>query len=69
MDTQNANISLADDLLRGVKVIAQFIGESERRCYYMCERGYLPVGKEGSTYVASHHALREHYKKITGVVA
>jgi hypothetical protein len=69
MDTKDSNISLADDLLRGVKVIAQFIGESERRTYYMAERGYLPVGKEGSIYVASRRALRAHYAKLTGAAA
>jgi hypothetical protein len=58
--------SLADDLLRGVKPIAEFLGESERRTFYLCERGYIPVGKVGTTWVASKKALRAHFERITG---
>jgi hypothetical protein len=63
------DISLSDDLLRGVKAIARFIGESERRTYYLCERAYLPCGRVGSTLVASKRALRAHFQKITSGVA
>jgi hypothetical protein len=69
MDDKEQDTSLADDLLRGIKAIAAFIGENERRVYYMAERGYLPVGREGSTYVASKRALLAHYTKITGTAA
>jgi hypothetical protein len=56
---------LADDLLRGVKPIAEFLGKSERRTFYLCERGYIPAGKIGAAWVASKRALRAHFKRIT----
>jgi hypothetical protein len=56
---------LADDLLRGVKPIAEFIGESERRTFYLCQRGYIPCGKLGATWVGSKRVLRAHYARIT----
>jgi hypothetical protein len=58
--------ALGADLLRGIKAIAQFLGESERRCYYLVERGLIPCGKEGASLVASRAALRAHYARITG---
>jgi hypothetical protein len=61
--------SLADDLLRGVKSIAEFIGESERKTFYLCERGYIPHGKLGTHLVASKTALRRHFAQITGAAA
>jgi hypothetical protein len=57
--------SLADDLLRGIKPIAAFIGEPERRTFYLCEKGYIPVGKVGASWVASKKVLRAHYARIT----
>ena len=56
---------LADDLLRGVKPIAEFIGEKERRTFYLLERRYVPAGKIGAAWVASKRALRAHFEKIT----
>jgi hypothetical protein len=60
-----AETSLADDLLRGVKPIAEFLGENERRTFYLCERGYIPAGKCGSQWIASKRALRVHFDRIT----
>lgn len=57
--------SLADDLLRGVKPIAEFIGESERRTFYLLERRYIPGGKIGAAWVASKKVLRAHFARIT----
>ncbi|HKM72064.1 MAG TPA: hypothetical protein VJX94_18740 [Stellaceae bacterium] len=37
--------SLSRDFLRGVKPIAEFIDETERRTYYLLECGYIPAGK------------------------
>src|ERR1700741_3108725 len=58
-----------DDLLRGVKQIANFIREDERSTYHKLSRGYLPGGKEGSEWVASKRVLREHYARLTGAKA
>jgi hypothetical protein len=61
--------ALAGDLLRGVRPIAAFIGENERRAFYLCEKGLIPCGKIGSSWVASKKALREHFAKLTGGAA
>ena len=63
------NISLSDDLLRGVRAIAEFIGEDERRVYYKCEKSLIPCGKEGNVYIASRRRLREHYAALTSGTA
>jgi hypothetical protein len=57
---------LGDDLLKGIEAIAEFLRVPKRRAYYLCENAYIPCGKEGATWVASKHALREHYRKLTG---
>jgi hypothetical protein len=56
---------LTDDLLRGISAIAKFLGETERRTYYLAENRYIPIGKVGITWIASKSALREHYERIT----
>jgi hypothetical protein len=62
--------SLADDLLRGIKAISEFIGEDERRVYYLAEKNIIPVGKEGDgRWIASKRALRTHYARLTGGTA
>jgi hypothetical protein len=61
--------TLAEDTLRGVPAIAEHIGESMRRTYYLLERGYIPAGKLGSIWIASRRALREHYARLTGAAA
>lgn len=40
----------ADDLLRGMEAIAAHIGETERRAYYLAERGLIPCGKLGASW-------------------
>jgi hypothetical protein len=57
--------SLADDLLRGVKAISEFIDEPERRTSYLLERRYIPAGKLGTQWIASRRTLRAHYERIT----
>jgi hypothetical protein len=64
-----SDTSIADDLLRGVKPISAFLGESERRVFYLLERGLIPGGKIGASWVASKTALREHFAKLTGAAA
>jgi hypothetical protein len=62
-------ICLADDLLHGVAEISAFIGESRRRTFYLLERGLLPAGKMGATWIASKSVIRASYDKLTGRVA
>jgi hypothetical protein len=65
MNTKISENSLADDRLCGAKAIGDFIGESEKRVYYLAERGYLPVGKLGATLIGSKAALREQHERLT----
>lgn len=57
---------IANDLLRGVKRISQFINEDERATFHKLATGKIPGGKEGSQWVASKKVLSEHYAKLTG---
>ena len=61
----NEDPTIAEDKLRGVKEIAAFIGEDERRTYYLLENGSIPAGKLGRrSWVASKRALRAHFERI-----
>ena len=53
-------VDLAQDRVRGMKNIAEFIGEDERRCYYLATRGLLRgVFREGNSYVGLKSVIRE----------
>jgi hypothetical protein len=55
--------ALKDEILRGIKAIADFIGVGERRTFYLAETGGLPLTKEGSTWVGLKTELIAHYRK------
>ena len=56
---------LKDDLLCGVKSIADFIGESERRTYYLCEKGLLPGAfRMGRRWCARGSTLVENIRRL-----
>ena len=55
---------IADDILNGIKSISRFIGETERRTFYIAEQGQLPgVFKQGSRWVGLKSKIREGYEK------
>ena len=56
---------LKDEILRGIKQIADFIGEEPRRVFYLAETGALPLTKEGSTWVGLKTALTAYYQRGT----
>jgi hypothetical protein len=59
---QNSETSLADDLLDGMKAISRFLGQSERRTYYLAEKGLLDgVFKQGNRWVGLKSVMREGY--------
>jgi hypothetical protein len=60
MDTE-----IGDDILRGVKNIADYINEDARATNHKLATGALPGGKEGNQWIASKAVLRDHYKNIT----
>lgn len=49
---------LADDMLRGVRAIADELGETERQVYYALEKGNLPAFKRGKIWCARKSTLR-----------
>lgn len=55
---------LADDLLDGVKSISEFLGQPERRTYYLAEKGMLEgVFKQGNRWVGLKSVIRDGYAK------
>lgn len=56
--------TLKDDVLRGAKQIADFLGENERRVFYLCETGQLPgVFKVGRLWRARRSTLIEELRR------
>jgi hypothetical protein len=54
---------LADDVIRGMKDISQFVGEDERRCYYLAEKKLLRgVFKQGNCWVGLKSVIRQAYE-------
>lgn len=58
-------MEIGDDLLRGVKQIADFINEEPRKANHKLATGKIPAGKEGNQWGASKTILRDHYTKLT----
>jgi hypothetical protein len=53
---------LADDILDGAKQISDFCGHSERRTYYLVDKGELPgVFKQGTRLIGLKSKIREGY--------
>jgi hypothetical protein len=65
MESDMNDDNLSADLLKGVTKIAAFIEEPPRRTYYLLEKGLLPAGKLGSTWIASKAKLRARFAEIT----
>jgi hypothetical protein len=59
------NETFAGDCLKGVRAIADELGETPRRTYYLLENKAIPAGKLGRMWVASRRRLREHYDRLT----
>jgi hypothetical protein len=55
---------LADDLLRGISGISQFIGEPVRRTYYLAETKKIPAFKLGKIWMARKSTLRRYIEKL-----
>jgi hypothetical protein len=57
---------LGDDLLWGIKGIADFIGKTERQAFHLASTRAIPTGKVGHIVVASRRRLREHFRALLG---
>jgi len=59
-----SNETLAGDILDGMKAIAELLGHSERRCFYLAEKGLLDgVFKQGNRWIGLKSVMREAYEK------
>ena len=54
-----------EDMLYGAKAIAEFLGVSMRKAFYLLEKSRIPCGKIGSQWIASRSILRDYLAKIS----
>jgi hypothetical protein len=54
----------ADDVLRGVREIATYLGETERRTHYLLERRMLPAYQIGSRWEMRKSTHLAHIAKL-----
>lgn len=59
---------LCDDLVWGVKGIAEEIGRTPRQAFHMVHTGQLPTMKIGGRIAASRARLREHFRALLDAV-
>ena len=57
-------MELADDHLSGVKEIAEYRGESERRTYHLLETGQLRGYKMGGRWNSRKSTILAHIEKL-----
>ena len=57
-------MELKDDKLKGAKAIGEFIGEDERRTFYMLEQRQLPAFKLAGRWNARKSTLIKHIEKL-----
>jgi hypothetical protein len=61
MSLHDDDTPLADDLLHGVKAIAQFLGVSQRQAQWQIDTGAIPVARMGRLIVGSKSVLRRRF--------
>jgi hypothetical protein len=60
-DSSETRSRIGDDLLHGAQAIADELGISVRRAFYLLERSQIPAMKVGGTWTASRCRLRQHF--------
>lgn len=53
-------LSMAGDLMIGIKSIAEFLGIPERQCFWIAENQQLPIFKIGRLWAARKSTLTDH---------
>ena len=61
---QDGTESLAGDLLKGAKHIAEWLDEPERRVYYMINKGAIPAFKMAGVWYARKSSILAHFAKL-----
>jgi hypothetical protein len=66
-----ADEKLADDLLRGVSAIADYVGETSRQTYHLLETGQLPAFKmrNGNVWYSRKSTLKDFYRRLEGAAS
>ena len=57
-------MELKDDMLKGAKAIANFLGETERHVFYMLEKGQLAGFKRGGLWHARKTTLVKQVERL-----
>ena len=57
-------MELKDDRLKGAKAIAEFLGEDERRVFYLLEKKQIPGFKYGGLWNARKSTLVRHIERL-----
>ena len=65
IEPEPADSPFADDILRGLEEIANFIDETPHRTAALIRRREIPAGRLGNEYIASKQRLRRHYQDLT----
>jgi hypothetical protein len=60
--------ALADDLLFGAQAIADELGVSVRKTFYLLERSLIPARKIGATWTSTRSRLRQHFEETGSAV-
>ena len=55
---------LRDDLVWGIKAIADEIGKTPRQAFHLVDTGAIPAAKIGGRIVARRTRLREHFRAL-----
>ena len=62
--TTKPTADLAPDLLKGIREIAGFLDESERRVHYMLEQNQLPAYRIGHRWYARKSTLIKRIEEL-----
>ena len=55
---------LADDLMTGVVEIADYLGTTRRRTFYLVEKGHIPAFKIGGRWCCRKSSLLAHMGQL-----
>ena len=53
-------VEIADDLMIGIKPIANWLNQPVRKIFYMAEQGHLPLFKIGNNWAGRKSTILQH---------
>ena len=60
MEAEVANSQLSDDLMIGIKPIANWLNQPVRKIFYMAEKHQLPLFKIGGKWAGRKSTILQH---------